>query len=161
MGSGKTSLGKQIAKALNFTFVDMDHHIEEQQLMSVSQLFTEKGEVEFRKLEKACLHEVSEWRNVVIATGGGTACFFDNMDYMNAHGLTVYLKLSVDELTSRLGASKKNKRPLIESLSGEKLRFFIQEGLNKREPYYQQAKLIVHGTDEEIIATIVQNNTLL
>ena len=157
MGSGKTSIGKKLAKTLGYSFVDMDQQIELEQLNSVSQIFEEQGEAAFRLLEQTCLQALCNWENVVVATGGGAACYFDNMEYMNKHGLTVYLQLSVKELSARLGSSKKNKRPLIQALSPEELETFIQKALSKREAYYQQAKLIAQGTDQEIIAAVMKN----
>ena len=154
MGSGKTTIGKLLAEQLGYTFVDMDTHIEEKHFKTVSQIFADLGEEQFRLLEQQCLHEVSEFENVVIATGGGAPCFFDNVDYMNRHGLTVYIKLSVEQLAERLENSKANKRPLLANRKGKELQDFIAEGLAKRDPFYSRAHLSATGTDEEIIRQI-------
>ncbi|HOR39786.1 MAG TPA: shikimate kinase, partial [Paludibacteraceae bacterium] len=90
MGAGKTTIGEQLAERLGYKFLDMDHVIEEKMQQSVSQIFSEKGEEEFRRLERECLEEISTEQNVVVATGGGAPCFYDNMERMNAYGLTVY-----------------------------------------------------------------------
>lgn len=156
MGSGKTSVGKLLAEKLDYGFIDMDAHIEEKQFKSVSQLFAEQGEPAFRLLEQQCLHEVAEFENVIISTGGGAPCFFDNMDYMKSHGLTVYLKLSPDELAVRLEMSKANKRPLLAERKGAELRRFIANGLLVREPFYNQAELSVVGAENEIISQICE-----
>lgn len=154
MGSGKTSMGIKLAENLGLTFVDMDHHIEEKYHKTVSQIFAESGQDAFRKLEQNCLHEVAEFENCVIATGGGAPCFFDNMEFMNTHGLTVYLNLSAEQLATRLEMSRAGKRPLIANKQGDELRQFIAEGLSAREAFYKQAKVSVSGSDEEILTNI-------
>lgn len=154
MGSGKTSMGIKLAENLGLTFVDMDHHIEEKYHKTVSQIFEESGQDAFRKMEQNCLHEVAEFENCVIATGGGAPCFYDNMTFMNAHGLTVYLNLSSEQLAARLEMSRAGKRPLIANKQGDELRQFIAEGLSAREVFYKQAKVSVSGTDDEILANI-------
>lgn len=154
MGSGKTTVGKLLATSLGWGFVDMDAHIESKEFKSVSLIFAEKGDQEFRLMEQKCLHEVAEFENVVISTGGGTPSFFDNMEFMNAHGTTIYLKLSVAELAQRLENSHANKRPLLADRKGEELRLFIAEGLAKREPFYTQARFVVDGNDEALVALI-------
>ncbi len=157
MGSGKTTIGKMLAAKLNYSFVDMDAHIEEKQFKTVSSIFAEKGENEFRQIEKNCLHEVGEFENVIISTGGGAPCFFDNMEYMRNHGLTIYLKLTPEELRNRLESSKANKRPLLAERKGDELLRFISEGLNKREPFYSQAEIIVaNDTEENIVKKITE-----
>jgi len=154
MGSGKTTIGKLLANRLGWGFVDMDAHIEAKEYKPVSQIFAEKGEQEFRLMEQKCLHEVAEFDDVVISTGGGAPCFFDNMEFMNAHGTTIYLKLSAAELAERLESSHANKRPLLADRKGEELRLFIAEGLDKREPFYLQAAFFVSGTIEETVVKI-------
>lgn len=151
MGSGKTTIGKLVAEKLGYGFVDMDTHIEEKYFNTISQIFAELGEDKFRLLEQRCLHEVAEFENVIISTGGGAPCFFDNIEYMNAHGLTIYLKLTPTELADRLEASHANKRPLLAERKGEELRRFIADGLAKREPFYSQAAYSLSG---EIDATV-------
>lgn len=156
MGSGKTTIGKLLAEQLNYSFVDMDAHIEGKQFKTVSQIFAERGETEFRILEQQCLLEVGQFENAIISTGGGAPCFFDNIDFMNAQGLTVYLKLTAEELKERLESSKANKRPLLSERKGEELLQFISEGLAKREPFYNQAALHINGTEEEIVSRICE-----
>lgn len=90
MGAGKTTLGKAFARELNIPFIDLDWYIEERLHKSIRELFIERGEASFRELERTMLHEVAEFENVIISTGGGTPCFFDNMEYMNEHGQTVF-----------------------------------------------------------------------
>lgn len=154
MGSGKTTIGKLLASKLGYSFVDMDVFIEKSQFKTVSQIFAEKGEAEFRVLEQKCLHEISEFDKVIIATGGGAACFFDNMEYMNSHGITIYLKLSPLELAERLELVGGNKRPLLANRKGEELRLFIAEGLSKREPFYEMASYSLSGGIDETVELI-------
>lgn len=112
MGSGKTTLGKALSKELGLPFFDLDWYIENRFCRTVSQLFAERGEEGFRHLEREMLHEVAEFENVVIAAGGGTPCFFDNIDYMNRQAQTVYLKATPDVLFRHLQPGR-SKRPLL------------------------------------------------
>jgi shikimate kinase len=129
--------------------------IEEKMQQSVSQIFSEKGEEEFRRLERECLDKISTEQNVVVATGGGAPCFYDNMERMNAYGLTVYLCLSPEQLQERLELSHKNKRPLLAQREGKELLDFIRQNLSEREPFYRKAALVVSGTDEEMFQQIL------
>ena len=139
MGAGKTTLGRALAKELNIQFIDLDSYIEERLCKSVSQIFAEKGEAGFRDIERRMLHEAGEFENVIISTGGGTPCFFDNIEYMNGQGTTVFLDVPIDRLFIRLSIARK-KRPLIMNKSDEELRNFITEQLEKRLPHYSKAK---------------------
>ena len=141
MGAGKTTLGKSLARHLGLEFIDLDWYIENRFHQSVSQLFATRGEEGFRKIEQNMLHEVAEFEDVVISAGGGTPCFFDNMEYMNQQGLTVYLKATPEILRTHLRMGKQ-KRPLIAQKNDEELDIFIRESLDKRESYYNQAHLI-------------------
>lgn len=138
MGSGKTTVGKQLARKLNLQFIDMDMFIENRYRKSVSAIFEEKGEAAFREIERRALLELLDFENVVISTGGGTPCFFDNMDLMNQSGITVYLKVSIDELAERL-KTKKQKRPLIKDKDSEEMKNYISVNLEKREQFYNRA----------------------
>ena len=139
MGAGKTTLGRALAKELKIAFIDLDNYIEERLCKSISQIFAEKGEEGFREIERRMLHEAGEFENVVISTGGGTPCFFDNIEYMNRQGATVFLDVPVERLFIRLSIARK-KRPLIMGKSDEELRCFIAEQLAKRLPHYSKAK---------------------
>jgi len=146
MGSGKTTYGKLMAKELKLTFVDLDAFIEQKFMKSISELFENLGEDGFRKLEREALHEVSQFENSLISTGGGTPCFFDNMEYMNAHGETIYLRTSVRELRDRLKMSR-TKRPLIVGKDDKELEFFIAKSLEEREGFYLKSKYIMDTDD--------------
>jgi len=141
MGTGKTTVGHLLAKKLQRSFIDVDEFIENRYHKTISMLFEEKGEAGFRKIEHLVLQEISSFEKVVVSTGGGLPCFFDNMDLLNQTGITVYLKASVDELADRL-AFDMQKRPLIKGKNAEELRAFIESNLQKREPFYNQANFI-------------------
>jgi shikimate kinase len=142
MGAGKTTVGKALSKELNIPFYDLDWYIESRLRKTVPQIFAERGEEGFRKVENNLLHEVAEFENVIISCGGGTPCFFDNMDYMNQQGETVYLKARPDVLYKHLKMGK-TERPLLKNKSPEEMQEFIREQLEKREEYYLKAKHVL------------------
>lgn len=141
MGAGKTTVGKELAKLTGLSFIDLDSHIEARYHRTVSSLFAEKGEEEFRLIEQRMLHEVSSFEDVIISTGGGAPCFFDNMSFMKNNGTTIYLKVTVDELVKRLEVCKQT-RPVLEGKNGEELKQFVSESLRKRDQFYNQADII-------------------
>ena len=138
MGAGKTTIGKALSKELGATFYDLDWYIESRMRKTVAQIFAEKGEEGFRKMEYNMLHEVAEFENVIISCGGGTPCFFDNMDYLNQQGDVVYLKASPETLHKHLLMAKV-ERPLLKGKSTEELIAYISEHLKQREPFYEKA----------------------
>lgn len=145
MASGKTTLGKAFASACDMEFIDLDWYIEERMHLSVKDIFSKNGEDGFRKIERKMLQEVAEFENVVIACGGGTPCFFDNMELMNRQGITVFLDTNPDVLFRRLKQAAA-KRPLVAGKSDNELKDTISEGLNKRMPYYRQATIRIDGS---------------
>lgn len=148
MGAGKTTLGKAFARHLNISFVDLDWYIEERYHKTVGELFEEKGEANFRELEKAMLHEVGEFENVVIATGGGAPCFFDNMEYMNRNGVTVFLNVRTERLFRRLQVATQT-RPILRNKTNDELYLFIEENVKKRLPYYSSAAYTFNADELE------------
>ena len=138
MGSGKTTLGRALGRRLGLQFIDLDLYIESRYMRKISQLFAERGEDKFRSIEREMLHEVAEMEDVVVACGGGTPCYYDNIDYMNRCGTTVFLSASEDRLFARLSINR-NKRPLIKDLDDKSLRIFIRENLALRMPHYSKA----------------------
>lgn len=149
MGSGKTSAGKRLAAALDYTFIDLDSMIESEAGCSISEIFSDSGEERFREIEKIELGKTGDMKNCVIACGGGTPCFYDNMEYMNRVGFTVYLELSKAQLLSRIEHSR-SKRPLVAKLSGDELIDYIDSTLDSRAEYYRRAKISINGFDLNI-----------
>ncbi len=149
MGSGKSTLGKRLAKHLGMQFIDMDHYLEKRYCKTVPQIFAEEGEDEFRKKERKILEELSGFTNVVVATGGGAPCFFDNMEVMNRTGKTIYLNIDPSILALRLMDSKID-RPLIRGKSKMELIAFIDETLRLRSPYYTKAAFQIIDPDMKL-----------
>ncbi len=149
MGCGKTSVGKRLARKLNYKFIDLDQKIEERYQASINDIFRKYDEETFRKLEQEILYIVLKQNNVVISMGGGTPCFFDNMNRINKHSTSVYLQLNSATLNSRLKNSKR-KRPLLQNLSDEDMKEFIRNQLAEREIYYLQSKHVINGLNIEI-----------
>lgn len=139
MGSGKTTVGKALSKETGMMFYDLDWYIESRMRKTVSQIFAERGEEGFRQIEYNMLHEVAEFENVIISCGGGTPCFFDNMDYLNQQGDVVYLKATPETLYKHLLMAKV-ERPLLKGKTKEELLEFIKTQLSTREAFYNKAR---------------------
>ncbi len=142
MGAGKTTVGKELAKSLGLMFYDLDWYITSRMHRSVAQIFEASGEDGFRQVERSMLHEVAEFENVVISCGGGTPCFFDNMDYLNKQGETVYLKATPQVLYAHLKMGK-SVRPLLLNKTPEQVEAFVKEQLSQREQFYCKAKHVL------------------
>ena len=142
MGSGKTTVGHALSQELGLPFYDLDWYIETRMHRTVKQIFDEKGEEGFRKIEHNLLHEVAEFEDVIISCGGGTPCFFDNIDYINRQGEMVYLKCTTDVLYKHLKMGK-TVRPLLLNKTPDEVKTFIEAQLKQREPFYAKAKHIV------------------
>lgn len=159
MGSGKTTIGKKLARRLDYSFIDADTAIEKQAGYSISRIFEKLGEATFRQLESDFIATLVTLDKVVVATGGGMPCFGDNMQRLNAAGITVYLHRLPGELAHRLIRAK-NQRPLIAGKNEEELQTFIAEHLSQREVYYRQAKYTVDRNQQspEFIYTLLQQD---
>ncbi len=146
MGAGKTYHGQRLANVLGVPFIDLDAMIETGEGSTISEIFATKGETHFRILESEYLHRLAAVPQAVIATGGGTPCFFENLDWMKAAGLTVYLKTPVSLLVQRL-AKQRAQRPLLANLSETELERAIEERLTERLAIYEQAERVVEQLD--------------
>jgi len=166
MGSGKTSIGRLLSSTLGYPFLDLDQEIEIWEKMSISQIFTKKGEIYFRKKETEVLQSILNSKDkLILATGGGSPSYGSNMNDLIKHEevITIYLRSSLEELTERL-SNEKSTRPLIGHLdSKEELKEFIGKHLFERTHFYNQAKLIVDTEDmsiseitEQIIARLFE-----
>jgi len=144
MGCGKTTMGKKLAAKMDYTFIDLDHVFEERQQMTIAEYFSEHGEAAFRKAESVILKQTDYPQKTIISTGGGLPCFFDNLDWMNKHGKSVYIKLDAKTLAQRL-QNGKEERPILHGKNGDELIAFIDEKLIEREPYYNRATIIAPG----------------
>lgn len=151
MGSGKTMVGKRLAKVLNYEFLDLDQLFEERYRLSVSAFFEKYDEKAFRQIETKLIEEVSQSSKLVISTGGGVPCFFDNLEKMKNSGIVVYFQMAVKSLIDRLSKAKKI-RPILKNLSGDELYSFIENQLSEREIYYKQAHITVQGESININA---------
>lgn len=148
IGSGKTTLGKKLAEALKVPFIDLDEYIVRKELKSVSEIFADKGEGYFREKEAKYLREICNLKDGVIATGGGAACFHDNMTVMNVSGITIFLDVPLETLTDRLWHQpQREQRPMIAGKTKDELGKFLEELYAKRISFYKEAKLIFKGND--------------
>jgi len=158
MGSGKTVVGKQISQTLGYPFLDLDHLIETNEKMKISEIFSEKGEIYFRKKEIEALKEtISTSEKMILSTGGGTPCYGDTMNYLNNNDdvVTIYLKANLNVLIDRLFKEKTN-RPLIAHMQDkEQLNDFIRKHLFERAFYYNRASLVI-TVDEKTISDIME-----
>ena len=160
MASGKTTLGGQLAELLGMHYIDMDEYVEQQTGKTIRQIFVTQGEEHFRKLENEILLELINKDGLVVATGGGSPCFYNNMEAMNAKGITVYIKVSVAELVNRLADSKID-RPLLWGKSVDELTAYINEMLRLRDPFYSTAKLIITSDEPSAEAIAAEIRPLL
>jgi len=143
MGSGKTHWGKQLSVKLHLPFFDLDEQITSHEEKPIPEIFSDNGEEYFRLLEKDILHIITEsHENFVMACGGGTPCYYNNIDYMNQSGTTIWINTSIDVLFQRL-IKEKQQRPLIKNLSNDQVRGFIIKKFSDRKIYYEQADIIL------------------
>lgn len=139
MGCGKTTFGRELASELGWQFADLDELIEERYKISISDFFVKYGEDNFRRIENMMLREVLSWKDSIISTGGGTPCFYNNMELMNKFGTTVFLDTPIPVLVERLIRGKR-KRPLLKGVGVEELNVKINNHLSQRRFYYEQAQ---------------------
>lgn len=149
MGSGKSRWGKMIANHYGLRFIDLDTHIEEREGMTIPEIFAKYNEEGFREIEKRALKSIGDIDNVIIATGGGAPCFDNNMQEMNSLGETLYIEGTPELLRDRITSSK-TERPLVKNYSQDELLEYIQNHLNSRKPFYEQAKYKIVTGDLEL-----------
>ncbi|RYZ50553.1 MAG: shikimate kinase [Sphingobacteriales bacterium] len=156
MGSGKTHWGRQLSDRLKMPFFDLDEVIIEDEKRSVTDIFDEHGEEYFRIKEKQVLETlVDDHQSVIISCGGGTPCFFNNIEYMKKYGLVVWLNTNVDVLGDRL-LKQRSHRPVLSGLKDEELRSFIIKKMNERRMYYEQADVIIDNENDMSVSEFAQ-----
>ena len=149
MGAGKSTAGKKLASKMGYSFTDLDRMIEMQYKTSIPGLFSKYDESLFRNLERKALHSTFSFQDAVVSTGGGTPCYFDNMELINREGISVFIEMSVKALADRLRNSKK-PRPLVRELDRAKLEEQIAAMLEERITFYEKADLRIKGENLDI-----------
>ncbi len=146
MGSGKSHWGRIWAAEYKLGFIDLDEIIEIEEGKPVVDIFESKGEDYFREVEARKLRGIGSLKNIIVACGGGTPCYHNNIEWMNEHGISVYISATPEEILRRL-IKGQAKRPLIKKLNQAELLFFIQQKLKEREPFYTQANIILPSAE--------------
>jgi len=158
MGSGKSHVGKRLAELLNWQFIDLDDYLEAQEGRSINEIFGQHGEDHFRQLEQQYLRAMRDFPEVIVATGGGTPCFFDNLEWMNRHGLTIYLKTPPQILAERLQYGTE-QRPLLRGKTFWELKDFIAKKLDERGRFYEGAAVVYEVSEiRQLVAEDLYKN---
>jgi len=159
MGVGKSTIARKLSAQLNWDVLDLDHVFETRYKISIPDFFKRYDEALFRKLERSLLQETESFERTIISTGGGTPCYYDNMDWMNSNGLTVYLSMSAAGLTNRLIHAKK-KRPVIIGKTEQNLRAFVKKHLQQRAIFYSQSAIHFEAESADIpaLAALLKKN---
>ena len=160
MGAGKTTTARRLAQRMGWEVVDTDALFEEKYKISVNDFFNKYDEPLYRKLESEVLKATESLEHVVVSTGGGTACYFDNMEWMNQHGLTVFMRISPQAAVDRVIHSR-HKRPLAEGKSEEELTEFVNRHYASRMQFYEQAQITVKSEDFDLEDAIKKISELL
>ncbi|RYY54354.1 MAG: shikimate kinase [Chitinophagaceae bacterium] len=157
MGAGKTHWGRQLGKRLQIPFFDLDEQVVNSEGKSINEIFAAEGEEGFRMKEKEVLHLITESHDsFIMACGGGSPCYFNNIEFMNDRGLTIWINTPTTVLFERL-VKERDHRPLLRSLDDQQLKAFIQKKISDRKIYYQQCQVIIDDeniTPEQFIETI-------
>jgi shikimate kinase len=154
MGAGKTTLGKEIAKKMNLRFLDLDKMIMSDEGRTINQIFEEKGEKSFRKTERKVLEKILESDNYLLACGGGTPCYKDNMEQMNAKGVSLFLDVPEEELVRRLSRNQAS-RPLLSDLNDQELKEYIHKKLEGRQECYRKSKIWINPLATSVDTIII------
>ncbi len=150
MGSGKSYWGARLAAHLERPFIDLDRRIETAEQQTIAEIFARQGEMGFRALEQEHLHALADLPPSIIALGGGTPCFFDNMGWINRHGQSIFLQVPLETLIQRL-QRKISRRPLLAQLPVEDWPAFLEDLQRQRVPFYEQAhQTIVYAGDDAV-----------
>jgi shikimate kinase len=153
-GSGKSTLGRELALQLNLMLVDTDMEIVTKEGKTIEEIFKDSGEEYFRKLEQSVLHKILEKNNQLISTGGGMPCFYDNIDQMNKRGVVIFIDVPVENIHQRLIGQRSQKRPMLEGKTDSEVLDFLKQKYKERTPYYSKAEIIIRGANikaQEII----------
>ena len=153
MASGKTTLGRALARITGRDFIDLDFYIEQRFRKKIPEIFAERGEEGFRRLESAMLREAGEFENVIISCGGGTPCHADNMEYMNSRGVTIRLEASIPVIVRRILLAR-GRRPIADKVPEKELPDFVKKHLAEREPFYSQARFTIASDELENVRDI-------
>lgn len=166
MCSGKTTIGKKLSNSMNLKHIDTDKVFENKYNISINNFFERYGEKLFREFEHKILLDIIKEDNIIISTGGGLPCFYNNMDIIKENGISIYINMSPLSIIQRINNSKK-KRPLLENKSPEELENYIEILLKERELYYNKANIKIKGEDpnikeihKELISYTSKNNLL-
>jgi shikimate kinase len=161
MGSGKTTVGKKLAREFDCQFLDLDEVFETKYHIRIADFFEKYDEQAFREIESKLIKETNTSENLIVSTGGGTPCFHDNLSWMKKSGLVVYLQMSVPALVNRLSNAKR-VRPLIRNMNIDELKAFIGTQLKERDHYYQQAQIVINGEncDMNVLAQSIKLHPL-
>jgi shikimate kinase len=156
MGSGKTHRGRQLSEKLNMPFFDLDEQIVNSEGKSINQIFEAEGEEAFRLKEKEILNIITEsHHSFIMASGGGAPCYFNNIEYMNQSGITVWLNTPMPTLFKRLQLERAH-RPLLRELSDAQLHSFIVRKFSDRKIYYEQAKVVIDDDENTSLDQIIE-----
>lgn len=160
-GSGKSSMGKHLARRLGVKFIDTDAEVEREVGATIAEIFLYEGEEYFRRSERECVEHIAEQHiDAVVSTGGGLPTWSDNMSWLNEHGMTVYLERSAEQILSRLSAYGRERRPMFRGKSDEELLAFMKMQMMEREPHYTQARMTIDCrtmSDAEAVEYIATN----
>ncbi|MFC2123299.1 shikimate kinase [Bacteroidota bacterium] len=158
-GCGKSTFGKRLSSITGYNLIDLDMEIIRYTGKSIDKIFTEDGEDYFREIETSLLKKLSiSKENFIMATGGGVPCFFDNMEFMNNHGITLYIKTSPEDLEERLSQKGLQKRPLLSHLDENSLLVALREKLDSRAPYYEKSRytFLYHNNMDQDIGPLMK-----
>lgn len=162
-GSGKSTIGKSLSQLTNYRLMDTDEIICRQEGSSIETIFKNKGEDHFRKAEQRTLHNLLSQENIIVSTGGGLPCFFDNMEVINKNGISIFLNVPPDQIAERLWTVENQHRPMIQGKSKDQLLAFLNSKSEERFPYYKQAKFEFKGSHiqaEEILLKLKSENLI-